>query len=89
MHARAKLPAALDELLRSDLEQAIYEANLGIDDTEIAKRYLIRQMPQIDIAAELGCDRSTISKRMPQILRKVQRAAEKLFGTRLSHKNMV
>ena len=80
MHARAKLPAALDELLRSDLEQAIYEANLGIDDTEIAKRYLIRQMPQIDIAAELGCDRSTISKRMPQILRKVQRAAENLFG---------
>lgn len=76
MNARVKLPDALDMLLRSDLERAIYEANLGTDDTQIATRYLIKQVPQIEIAAEMGCDRSTISKRMPMILSKVQRAAE-------------
>lgn len=38
MNARVKLPDALDMLLRSDLERAIYEANLGADDTQIATK---------------------------------------------------
>lgn len=76
--ARVKLPDALDMLLRSEMEAAIREANLGRDDTDIARRYLIEQVPQIDIAAEFGCERSTVSRRMAHILLKVERAAEKL-----------
>lgn len=76
--ARVKLPDALDLLLRSEMESAIREANLGNDDTDIARRYLIEQVPQIDIAAEFGFDRSTVSRRVARILSKVRLAAEKL-----------
>lgn len=76
--ARVKLPDALDNLLRTEMENAISQANLGNDDTSIAKRYLIEQIPQMDIAAEFGYERSTISRRMPRILSKVESAARKL-----------
>nr|DAT63416.1 MAG TPA: ECF sigma factor [Caudoviricetes sp.] len=64
--------------MRSQMETAIREANLGNDDTDIAKRYLIDQIPQIEIAAEFGWERSTISRRISRILLKVENAAEKL-----------
>lgn len=79
--ARVKLPDILDGLLRSEMETAIREANLGNDDTDIATRYLINQIPQIDIAAELGWERSTISHRIKRILRKVENTAQKLHFT--------
>lgn len=60
------------------METAIREANLGNDDTDIAKRYLIDQIPQIEIAAEFGWERSTISRRISRILLKVENAADKL-----------
>ena len=78
MSARVKLPPPLDKLLRSQMETAIREANLGNDDTDIAKRYLIDQIPQIEIAAEFGWERSTISRRISRILLKVETAADKL-----------
>ena len=78
MSARVKLPPPLDKLLRSQMETAIREANLGNDDTDIAKRYLIDQSPQIEIAAEFGWERSTISRRISRILLKVENAADKL-----------
>ena len=77
MSARVKLPPPLDKLLRSQMETAIREANLGNDDTDIAKRYLIDQIPQIEIAAEFGWERSTISRRISRILLKVENAADK------------
>ena len=76
--ARVKLPDSLDSLMLSQMETAIREANLGNDDTDIAKRYLIDQIPQIEIAAEFGWERSTISRRISRILLKVENAAEKL-----------
>lgn len=76
--ARVRLPNSLENLLRSEMANAIEQANLGNDDTAIAKRYLIEQVPQIDIAIEFGYERSTISRRMPRILSKVERAAEKM-----------
>ena len=76
--ARVNLPDSLDSLMRSQMETAIREANLGNDDTDIAKRYLIDQIPQIEIAAEFGWERSTISRRISRILLKVENAAEKL-----------
>ena len=78
MNARVRLPKGLSKLLRSDIEQAIYEANLGTEDTGIATRYLIDHWPQFDIAAQYGCDRSTISKRMPHIIERVTYAAARL-----------
>lgn len=77
MPCRVVLPEYLDSLLRAEMEAAIDEANLGRDDTMIARRYLIDQWPQIDIAAELGWGRSTICERMPRILRKVEQAARR------------
>lgn len=78
MNARVRLPHSLAKLLRSDMEKAIYEANLGTEDAGIATRYLIDHWPHIDIAAEYGCDRSTISKRMPHIIERVQYAATRI-----------
>lgn len=78
MPCRVVLPEALDSLLKRDMEACIDQANLGQDDTVIAKRYLIDQWPQIEIAAELGWGRSTVSERIPRILRKVENAAHRL-----------
>lgn len=78
MSARVRLPASLQNLLRSELEKAIHESALSRDDALIATRYLIEKTPQVDIAAELGWERSTISKRMPEITRRVAWAAARL-----------
>lgn len=76
--ARVRLPGSLGQLLRSEMETAISEANLGNSDSLIAKRYLIEHVPQIDIAIELDCERSTISRRLPLILGQVERTAQRL-----------
>lgn len=73
--ARVSLPHGMEDLLRSDMLLCIEEANLGQTDTTVAKRYLIDQWAQIDIAAELGWSRSTVSDRIPRIIRKVRAAA--------------
>jgi hypothetical protein len=74
------MPRSLELLLRTELEEAIIQANLGNFDTVIAKKYLIEQVPQIDIAEELGYGRTTITERMPRIYERVERAAQRLFG---------
>lgn len=79
--ARVRLPVELGELLKRDLETAIDQANLGEEDTLIARRYLIDQVPQIDIAVEIGRERSTISRRLPRILDRVLWAAERMGMT--------
>lgn len=76
--ARVRLPSDLDGLMRSEMVLCIEESNLGQIDTTVAKRYLIDQWAQIDIAAELGWGKSTVSVRMPRILQKVQATAKKL-----------
>ena len=78
MSARVRLPKGLQGLLRSELEQAIYESALSREDELIATRYIIEKMPQIDIAAELGWERSTISRRLPAIADQVAWAAARL-----------
>lgn len=64
MSARVKLPPPLDKLLRSQLERAIYEAALNQDDELIAKRRIIDKWGQMDVAAELGWYRSTVSDKV-------------------------
>lgn len=79
--ARVRLPDSLGQLLRSEMETAIAEANLGNSDSLIATRYLIEQVPQIDIAAELGCTRATVCGRMTHILQRVEQTAQRLNMT--------
>lgn len=78
--ARIKLPNSLELLLRSQMEEAIEQANLGTFGTVVAKKYLIEQVPQIDIAEELGYDRSVITRRVKLILPRIEHAAVVLFG---------
>ena len=78
MGARVKLPAALNGLLRSELEKVIYESALGMEDDIIARRYIIEKVPQIDIAVEMGYERSTISRRLSGIIKDATNTAEKL-----------
>lgn len=73
-----KLPDDLEDLLLHEMEACIEQANLGQYDTLIARRYLISQLPQIEIAAELGWTRSTVSLHIPRIIRKVSLTANRL-----------
>ena len=48
MGGKVKLPPELADLLRSDLERAIYEAALHRDDDLIARRCIIEKSAQVD-----------------------------------------
>lgn len=78
--ARARVRASVSDtgLTRSEWEMAIREAALGIEDTRIAKMYLLDGIAHVDIGEEIGLSRSAVSKRMPRIIDKVERTAEKL-----------
>lgn len=76
--ARVRLSSSLGQLLRSEMENAISEANLGKTDSLIARMYLIERIPQIDIAIELDLERSTISRRLPSIVERVEKTAQRL-----------
>ena len=69
-------PAAgeLGRMTRSVAERVIYEANLGAEDTKIARMYYIERLPQIEIAAEMQMDRKTISERLRWINRRMKTA---------------
>ena len=58
--------------------KVIEEANLGTVDTLVAKRYLIDKWPQIDIAAEMGWSRCTVSDHVGKIVEKVQKTSCKM-----------
>lgn len=78
MGGKVKLPPELADLLRSDLERAIYEAALHRDDDLIARRCIIEKSAQVDVAAELGWDRSTVSHHLTHIIEDIKRVAGKL-----------
>ena len=54
----------LGSMTRTVAERVIYEANLGAEDTKIARMYYIERLPQIEIAEEMQMDRKTISERL-------------------------
>ncbi len=76
--ARARAPISNAGFTRSEWETVIREATLGIENTLIAEMYLLDAIPQVEIAAELNLDRSTVSKRLPKIMDKVELTAKKL-----------
>ena len=76
--ARIRLPATLDQLLRSELEVCIQEANLGTVDERIAREYMLDKTPQVEIAAELDWTRTTMSRHIKHIVRKVEETSRRL-----------
>lgn len=61
------------ELTRTALENAIWEANLGAEDEDIAEMYYIEQMPMVEIAEEMAMDRKTVSARLRRIEARLRR----------------
>lgn len=75
---RIQIPADLAGLLRSEWELIIEQASLGAEDSAIVRGCIVDKTPQIDVADELGIHRSTISHRLPNIIRRVRQVAKKL-----------
>lgn len=76
--SRVNLPGELKGLLAGDWERVIDEAMLGAEDREIVRLYIVERLPQVDVADALYMDRSTISRRMGEILKEAQRTAQRL-----------
>lgn len=78
--AKARVRAGISDagFTRSEWEIVIREAALGVENTRIAEMYLLDAIPQVEIGAEIGLERSTISKRLPKIIDKIERTARKL-----------
>ena len=64
---------------REQWEELIYSSNLGREGSKIADLYFIQQIPQIDIAEEIGLDRRTVSKRLSTARAKIEPNYERLF----------
>lgn len=78
--ARMTLPPELEYMTRQSMETVIREANLGREDTQIARLYYMDKLPQVDIATELYLGRATVQRRLPEIMRKMQRTSSKLYN---------
>lgn len=78
--ARAKLPPELGCLTRKDMETVIYQANLGRENARIAQLYFLDKLPQVDVATELYLGRATVQRRLPGIVREMQRTSNKLYN---------
>lgn len=76
--AKPRLPDELTGLTRSEWDNLIYEANLGLEDAEVARRYFIDRECQIDIAIEKNTDRTQISRRLGQMRRRLQDVYKKI-----------
>lgn len=70
---RMRKRSCTDRMQREAVERLILSANLGEEDSYIAKRCLIDQVAQLDVAFEMedrfgqGMNRSTVSRRMREI----------------------
>ena len=71
------LPKGLEHLTRRDWEHVADEGLLDEIDQQIVRLYIVRRLPQMDAAAEIGVDRKTISRRLPHIYNTARRLAGK------------
>lgn len=76
--AKPRLPDELSGLTRSEWDNLIYEANLGLEDAEVARRYFIDRECQIDIAIDKDTDRTQISRRLGRMRRRLQDVYNKI-----------
>ena len=54
-------------MTRRDWEHVADEGICDLIDRQIIRLYIVRRLPQMDAAAEIGVDRKTISRRLPHI----------------------
>ena len=77
--ARLRLRPDMAMLPREKWDELIYCSNLGREGSRIADLYFIQQIPQIDIAEEIGLDRKTVSRRISTARTKIEHNYERLF----------
>ena len=76
--ARMTLPPELACMTRQGMETVIREANLGREDTQIARLYYVDKLPQVDVATELYLGRATVQRRLPNITARMRDATHRL-----------
>lgn len=54
-------------MTRRDWEHVADEGICDLIDRQIIRLYIVGRLPQMDAAAEIGVDRKTISRRLPNI----------------------
>ena len=64
-------------MTRGEIEQLIHDSNLGLEDERMAILYLVDAIPQVEIAVSIPLDRSTVSRRMKKIIKRLVKMAEK------------
>lgn len=64
-------------MTRGEIERLIHDSNLGLEDERMAILYLIDAIPQVEIAVSIPLDRSTVSRRMKKIIKRLVKMAEK------------
>lgn len=64
-------------MTRGEIEQLIHDSNLGLEDERMATLYLIDAIPQVEIAVSIPLDRSTVSRRMKKIIKRLVKMSEK------------
>jgi len=77
--ARINLPPGLDRIHLFQLEDCIIQSNLGEQDREMVRMYLIDKIPQIEIAAEFGCSRTTVHKHLKKAIAKIACTNQRLY----------
>lgn len=78
-NARVRLPPELEKIHLFQLEDCIIQANLGEQDRRMARMYLIDKIPQIEIAAEFDCSRTTVCKHLKTAIRKIAEINQRLY----------
>lgn len=76
--ARLRLPPELQALTKGEMAKVIEQANVGAENERIARLYFMDRMPQVDVAAEMYLAQSTIKRRLPKILSRMQVAEKRL-----------
>lgn len=66
----------MEQCTTAEIKIIISRSNLGKTDSKIAKLWLIDGLLLADIGAEMGFDRSTIGKRVHNILEKIEKVSQ-------------
>ena len=77
--ARVKLPPDLEQIHLFQLEDCIRQANLGEQDRDMVRMYLIDRIAQIEIAEEFGCSRTTVYKHLKKAVEKISLINRRLY----------
>ena len=74
------MPLELDHLPLFVLLDVVRQANLGEKDMWLVQQYIIKQVSQDDIAAELGWTRRTVYVHLKRAMKKMVEIAQKLYS---------